>query len=139
MRAAGKGKIMQGRKIRVLIAKPELDGHDRGAKVVCLALRDAGMDVIYSGLHRSIDDIVTIALEESVDVLGLSIMTGAHLPICERLMQRLREEGLIDTHLVVGGVIPKRDIARLEKIGARGVFPGGTRFDVIVDSIRALF
>jgi methylmalonyl-CoA mutase, C-terminal domain len=130
---------MGTKKIRILIAKPDLDGHDRGAKVVCLALRDAGMEVIYSGLHQSIDEIVMIAMQESVDVLGLSIMTGAHLPICKRLIQRMEEEDLADIHVVVGGVIPKNDIAKLEEIGAKGVFPGGTRFDVIVDSIQALF
>ena len=130
---------MQKKKIRILIAKPELDGHDRGAKVVCLALRDAGMEVIYSGLHQSIDQIVAVAMEEAVDVVGLSIMTGAHLPICRRLMERLGEEGLTHVHVVVGGVIPKHDIPKLEEIGARGVFPGGTRFDDIVDSIHALF
>lgn len=130
---------MGTKKIRILIAKPELDGHDRGAKVVCLALRDAGMEVIYTGLHQSIDQIVAVAMEEAVDVVGLSIMTGAHLPICTRVMARLGEEGLAHVHMVVGGVIPKHDIPELEKIGARGVFPGGTRFDDIVDSIEALF
>ncbi|MFH0825138.1 MAG: cobalamin-dependent protein, partial [Pseudomonadota bacterium] len=85
---------MQTQRIRVLIAKPGLDGHDRGAKVVALALRDAGMEVIYSGLHRSIDEIVAIAMQESVDVIGLSIMSGAHLSITERLMKALREKDL---------------------------------------------
>ena len=129
---------MQGKIIRVLIAKPNLDGHDRGAKVVSLALRDAGMEVIYSGLHQSIEEIVAIAMQEAVDVIGLSIMTGAHIAICTELMQLLREEELTDIHLVVGGVIPQNDVARLEEIGAKGVFPGGTRFDTIVDAIRAL-
>jgi methylmalonyl-CoA mutase, C-terminal domain len=130
---------MQGKKtIRILVAKPGLDGHDRGAKVVCLALRDAGMEVLYSGLHQSIDEIVAVAMQESVDVIGLSIMTGAHLPICTRLMKRLKEEDLSDIHVVVGGVIPKDDISKLEAIGAEGVFPGGTRFEAIVDTIHSL-
>jgi methylmalonyl-CoA mutase, C-terminal domain len=131
---------MQGKKrIRILIAKPGLDGHDRGAKVVSLALRDAGMEVLYSGLHQSIDQIISTAIQESVDVIGLSIMTGAHLPICTRLMKRLKEEDLTDIHLVVGGVIPKDDISKLREIGAKAVFPGGTRFETIADSIQALF
>jgi methylmalonyl-CoA mutase C-terminal domain/subunit len=130
---------MQGKRIRVLIAKPGLDGHDRGAKVVSLALRDAGMEVLYSGLHRSIDEIVAIAVQESVDVIGLSIMSGAHLPICKRLMERLEEKDLTDIHLAVGGVISKDDIPKLKEIGAKGVFPGGTRFDTIVESIRSWF
>jgi len=130
---------MQGKRIRVLIAKPGLDGHDRGAKVVSLALRDAGMEVLYSGLHRSIEEIVAIAMQESVDVIGLSIMSGAHLPICKRLMERLKEKNLTDIHVAVGGVISKDDIPKLEIIGAKGVFPGGTRFDIIVDSIRSWF
>ena len=129
---------MQGKIIRVLIAKPNLDGHDRGAKVVSLALRDAGMEVIYSGLHQSIEEIVAIAMQEAVDVIGLSIMTGAHIPICKQLMQHLEEEDLDDIHLVVGGVIPQDDIAKLEEIGVKGVFPGGTHFDTIVDAIQAL-
>lgn len=130
---------MQGKRIRVLIAKPGLDGHDRGAKVVSLALRDAGMEVLYSGLHRSIDEIVAIAMQESVDVIGLSIMSGAHLPICKRLMESLKEKDLTDIHVAVGGVISKQDIPKLEEIGAKGVFPGGTRFDTIVESIRSWF
>ncbi len=126
------------RRIRVLIAKPGLDGHDRGAKVVSLALRDAGMEVFYSGLHQSVEQIVATAIQESLDIIGLSIMTGAHLPICTRLMQRLQEEDLPDIFVVVGGVIPKGDIPKLEEIGVKGVFPGGTRFEAIVDSIQKL-
>ena len=127
------------KRIRVLIAKPGLDGHDRGAKVIALALRDAGMEVLYSGLHQSIDKIIATAVQESVDVIGLSVMTGAHLSICARLMQTLHEKKLSDIFVVVGGVIPQNDISKLQKIGVKGVFPGGTRFEVIVDSIRALF
>ena len=127
------------RKIRILIAKPGLDGHDRGAKVISLALRDAGMEVLYSGLHQSIDQIVATAIQESVDVIGLSIMTGAHLPICARLMKRLQDEDLTDIHVVVGGVIPKHDISKLLDLGVKGVFPGGTPFETIISQIQALF
>jgi methylmalonyl-CoA mutase C-terminal domain/subunit len=121
------------RKIRILVAKPGLDGHDRGAKVVAQALRDAGMEVIYTGLHQTIDQIIQTALQEDVDVIGLSIMSGAHLPICEKLMKKMNEKGLNDTIVVVGGVIPKRDIPKLHEVGIKGVFPGGTPFD---ESIR---
>ena len=127
------------KRIRVLVAKPGLDGHDRGAKVIALALRDAGMEVLYSGLHQSIEQIISTAVQESVDVIGLSVMTGAHLPICARLMKMLQEKDLSDVFVVVGGVIPQNDIPKLEKIGVKGVFPGGTQFEVIIDSIRALF
>ena len=130
---------MQGKRIRILIAKPGLDGHDRGAKVVSLALRDAGMEVFYSGLHRTIDEIVVMAMQESVDVIGLSIMSGAHLPICTRLMERLKDKDMTDVHVAVGGVIPKNDISKLQHIGAKGVFPGGTPFDDIVTSIQSWF
>jgi methylmalonyl-CoA mutase C-terminal domain/subunit len=121
------------KKIRILVAKPGLDGHDRGAKVVAQALRDAGMEVIYTGLHQSIDQIINSALQEGVDVIGLSIMSGAHLPICEKLVKKMKEKKLDDILVVVGGVIPKRDIPSLQKIGIQGIFPGGTPFD---ESIR---
>jgi methylmalonyl-CoA mutase C-terminal domain/subunit len=130
---------MMHKKIRILIAKPDLDGHDRGAKVVALAMRDAGMEVIYTGLHQSLDQILAAAIQESVDVIGLSIMTGGHIPICRKLFARMRQEDLDDIHVVVGGVIPKQDIVRLNDMGASGVFPGGTHFDEIVDSVKALF
>ncbi|RLA86428.1 MAG: methylmalonyl-CoA mutase, partial [Deltaproteobacteria bacterium] len=99
-----------GRRTKVLVAKPGLDGHDKGAKIVSYALRDAGMEVIYTGLHQTIDQIIKTAIQEDVDVIGLSIMSGAHLPICEKLMKRVREEGLDDVLVVAGGVIPERDI-----------------------------
>lgn len=130
---------MSNKKIRILIAKPDLDGHDRGAKVVALALRDAGMEVIYSGLHQSIDQILTTAMQEAVDVIGLSIMTGGHLTICRKLFKRMQEEGLDNVHVVVGGVIPKQDVSKLEEMGARGVFPGGAPFTEIANGIQALF
>jgi len=118
-----------GRKMRVLVAKPGLDGHDRGAKVVAQALKEAGMEVIYTGLHQSVDQIVNAAIQEDVDVVGLSIMSGAHLPICEKLMGRMKEKKIADIPVVVGGVIPKRDIPVLQKMGVKGIFPGGTPFD----------
>jgi len=121
------------KRIRVLVAKPGLDGHDRGAKVVAQALRDAGMEVIYTGLHQTVDQIVNTALQEGVDVIGLSIMSGAHLPICEKLVEKMKEKKLEDVMVVLGGVIPKRDIPLLQKMGIEGIFPGGTPFD---ESIR---
>ncbi len=126
-------------KIRVLIAKPGLDGHDKGAKIVCLALRDAGFEVIYSGLHQSLDQIIQAATQEAVDVIGLSIMSGAHLPISEKLIAMMRENGLGDIKLTVGGVIPNRDIPTLEEMGVSAVFPGGTSFDEITTGMNQLF
>lgn len=126
-------------KIRVLIAKPGLDGHDKGAKIVALALRDAGMEVIYSGLHQTLDQIVHTATQESVDVIGLSIMSGAHLPICEKLIVMMKEAGLGDIRLTVGGVIPNRDIPTLKEMGVSAVFPGGTSFDDIITGMNELF
>ena len=124
--------------IKILLGKPGLDGHDRGAKVVALALRDAGMEVIYTGLHRTLEQIVAAAVQEAVDVIGLSIMSGAHLPICRRLLDLMAAEGIPDIPVVVGGVIPKQDVAELKNMGVKGVFPGGTPFDEIVAGIRAV-
>ena len=121
------------KKIRILVAKPGLDGHDRGAKVVAQALRDAGMEVIYTGLHQTVDQITQTAVQEGVDVIGLSIMSGAHLPICEKLMGEMKKKKIDDILVVIGGVIPKRDIPPLQKIGIEGIFPGGTPFG---ESIR---
>lgn len=124
------------KKIRILIAKPGLDGHDRGAKVVAQALRDAGMEVIYTGLHQTIDQIINTAIQEDVDVIGLSIMSGAHLPICEKLMKKIKEMNMEDITVVVGGVIPKRDIPILQQMGINGIFPGGTPFDESIKWIK---
>jgi methylmalonyl-CoA mutase C-terminal domain/subunit len=124
------------KKIRVLVAKPGLDGHDRGAKVVAQALKDAGMEVIYSGLHRTVDEIVRIAIQEDVDVIGLSIMSGAHLPITEKLIKKAGEQGMGDKMVVVGGVIPARDIEKLKQMGVKGVFPGGAPFKEIVEFLK---
>ncbi len=126
----------QQRKIRVLLAKPGLDGHDRGAKVVALALRDAGMEVIYTGLHRTVDDIVASALQEDVDVIGLSILSGPHLPVTKRLMGKLEQNGIKDTLVMVGGVIPKKDVDTLKSYGVKGVFPGGSSLVDIVEFIK---
>jgi methylmalonyl-CoA mutase, C-terminal domain len=123
-------------KIRVLVAKPGLDGHDRGGKVIAIALKQAGMEVVYTGLHQTIDAIVQAAVQEDVDVIGLSIMTGGHLPICRRLMELLKAEGVDDVLVCVGGVIPRRDVAKLEELGVRGVFPGGSKIEDIVAFIR---
>jgi methylmalonyl-CoA mutase C-terminal domain/subunit len=124
---------VEGKRIRILVAKPGLDGHDRGAKVMAFALRDAGMEVIYTGLHQTIDQIVNTAIQEDVDVIGLSIMSGAHLPICDKLMKQVEEKKMDDVLVVVGGVIPKQDLAKLRAMGIEGVFPGGTPFE---ESIR---
>ena len=125
--------------IRVLIAKPGLDGHDKGAKIVALALRDAGMEVIYSGLHQTLDQIIQTAIQETVDVIGLSIMSGAHLPISEKLINMMKEQGLDDVNLTVGGVIPHQDIPKLKEMGVAEVFPGGTSFEDIITGINKLF
>jgi len=127
---------MTGKKIKILIGKPGLDGHDRGAKVIALALRDAGMEVIYTGLHQTVEQIVRTAIQEAVDVVGLSIMSGAHLQICETLLEKMKNEGIQETPVVVGGVIPKQDIPKLSEMGIAGVYPGGTHFDEIVGGIN---
>jgi len=127
---------LKAKAIKVLIAKPGLDGHDRGAKVVAHALMEAGMEVIYTGLHKTVDDIIRIALQEDVDVVGLSIMSGAHVPIARKYMQKARDAGIDDKMVVIGGVIPAKDIPQLKKIGISGVFPGGTPFLDIVRFIR---
>jgi methylmalonyl-CoA mutase, C-terminal domain len=124
------------RKIRVLLAKPGLDGHDRGAKVVAHALKEAGMEVIYTGLHQTVPSIVKQAVQEAADVIGLSIMSGAHVPICRKLMDMITKEGIESVLVVVGGVIPNRDVPLLKELGVKGVFPGGTRFDEITQFIK---
>ncbi|GAB4264090.1 MAG: cobalamin-dependent protein [Deferrisomatales bacterium] len=124
------------RRIKVLVAKPGLDGHDRGAKVVAHALKEAGMEVIYTGLHQSVEGIVQAAVQEDVDVVGLSVLTGGHLGICRKVVEGLRARGAGDKMVVVGGVIPKRDVERLRELGVRGVFPGGSPLDEIVGFIR---
>lgn len=127
---------MNKKRIRVVIAKPGLDGHDTGAKVVVHALRDAGMEVIYTGLRRSIEEIVNTALEEDADVIGLSVYSGAHLPLSKKLMGQLEEKGLSNKIVLVGGNIPDQDIDALKDYGVTGVFPIGSRLDQIVDFIN---
>ena len=124
------------RKTRVIIAKPGLDGHDRGAKVIARALRDAGMEVIYTGLRQTPEQIVDAALQEDADVIGLSILSGAHNHICPRLMELLKEKGLDDVLVVVGGIIPDVDIARLRDVGIEGVFQPGTPMTAITEFIE---
>jgi len=123
-------------KIRVVIAKPGLDGHDRGARVIARALRDAGMEVIYTGLRQTPEQIVTAALQEDADVIGLSILSGAHMHICPAIMTLLQEKGLRDVLVVVGGIIPDVDVPRLREIGVQGIFLPGTPMQEIVDFIR---
>jgi methylmalonyl-CoA mutase, C-terminal domain len=123
--------------IRVVIAKPGLDGHDRGAKVIARALRDAGMEVIYTGLRQTPEQIVTAALQEDADLIGLSILSGAHMHICPRVMELLRDKGLDDVLVVVGGIIPDVDIPRLQRAGIKGIFLPGTAMQEIIDFINA--
>ena len=125
------------RPIRVVIAKPGLDGHDRGAKVIARAQRDAGMEVIYTGLRQTPDQIVGAALQEDADVIGLSILSGAHMHICPRVMELLKEKGLDDVLVVVGGIIPDVDIPKLQEIGIRGIFLPGSAMQQIIDFINA--
>ncbi len=129
---AGSSPSSGTRKIRVLMAKPGLDGHDRGAKVVARALRDAGMEVIYTGLRQSPEQIVAAAAQEDVDVVGLSILSGAHLAICRRVLDLLKEKGMEGVRVFVGGIIPTQDIRELKGLGVHEVFlPGSSTEDVI--------
>jgi len=123
--------------IRVVIAKPGLDGHDRGAKVIARALRDAGMEVIYTGLRQTPEQIVSAALQEDADVIGLSILSGAHNSICPRLMELLREKGLDDVLVILGGIIPDADLPALKGLGVSAVFRPGTAMQEIIDFIRS--
>jgi methylmalonyl-CoA mutase C-terminal domain/subunit len=129
---------MTEKTIRVLIAKPGLDGHDRGAKVIARALRDAGMEVIYTGLRQTPEMIASAAAQEDVDVIGLSILSGAHNVLCAELLKLLREKNIEDVPLVIGGIIPEADIAELKKAGVAGVFLPGTSTQEIVEFIRKL-
>ena len=124
------------RKLRVVIAKPGLDGHDRGAKVIARALRDAGMEVIYTGLRQTPEMIASAALQEDADVIGLSILSGAHNHIAPRLMDLLKAKGLDDVLVVIGGIIPDVDIPRLKAIGVKGIFLPGTPMQDIVEFIN---
>ena len=130
---------MTDKKIRVLIAKPGLDGHDRGAKVIARALRDAGMEVIYTGLRQTPEMIASAAVQEDVDVIGLSILSGAHNALCPRLMELLREKGMNDVTVLIGGIIPEADIPGLKQVGIAEIFLPGTSTQDIVDFIRKRF
>jgi methylmalonyl-CoA mutase C-terminal domain/subunit len=127
------------RPIRVLVAKPGLDGHDRGAKVVAAALRDAGMEVVYTGLHQTPEMIATAAVQEDVDVVGLSILSGAHMTLFPRVLQLLREQGRDDILLTGGGIIPKEDMEALRAQGVGQLFGPGTPTTELIDFIRAWF
>ena len=127
---------MPSRKIRVLVAKPGLDGHDRGAKVIASAFRDAGFEVVYTGLFQTPEMIASAALQEDVQVIGLSILSGAHMELFPRIMEALQDRGLDDVLVVAGGTIPKADIPRIKALGVAEVFGPGTRLATIVDFIR---
>ena len=133
---ASGGSESSGKKIRVVVAKPGLDGHDRGAKVIARTLRDAGMEVIYTGLHQTPEQIAVTAVQEDADVVGLSILSGAHMTLVPRVKELLTEKGVDDIALVVGGTIPADDIPKLKKIGVSEVFTPGTSTQEIVSFIR---
>ncbi len=127
---------MSERKIRVLVAKPGLDGHDRGAKIIARALRDAGMEVIYTGLRQTPEMIASAALQEDVDAVGISILSGAHNTLCPRIVNLLRDNGMDDTLVLVGGIVPQEDIADLKANGVAEIFLPGTSTEDIVDFIK---
>jgi len=127
---------MKAKKIRILVAKPGLDGHDRGAKVISRALRDAGFEVIYTGLRRTPEEIVNAAIQEDVDVIGLSILSGAHNVLFPQLMSLLDQKGIDDIHVIAGGIIPEKDIPDLKKIGIAEVFLPGSSTQNIVQWIQ---
>jgi methylmalonyl-CoA mutase C-terminal domain/subunit len=127
---------MTERKIRVLVAKPGLDGHDRGAKVVARALRDAGMEVIYTGLRQTPEMVAEAALQEDVDVVGLSILSGAHMALVPRIVELLRQNGMDDVMVLVGGIVPDEDAPRLKEMGVHAIFGPGANTEDIAESIR---
>jgi methylmalonyl-CoA mutase C-terminal domain/subunit len=129
---------MSQHKIRVLVAKPGLDGHDRGAKVVARALRDAGMEVIYTGIRQTPEMIVEVALQEDVDVIGLSSLSGAHMGLFTKVVEGLKQKGIGEVLVVAGGVIPEEDIPSLQQIGIKAIFGPGTLTSEIVDAIQRL-
>jgi methylmalonyl-CoA mutase C-terminal domain/subunit len=125
------------RKIRVVVAKPGLDGHDRGAKIIARALRDAGMEVIYTGLHQTPEQIVETVIQEDADAVGLSILSGAHMTLVPRILELMRAEGLSDVLVTVGGTIPADDIAELKRLGVAEVFTPGASAEAAIDFIRS--
>lgn len=124
-------------KIRVLVAKPGLDGHDRGAKVIARAFRDAGFEVIYTGLRQTPEQVVHAALQEDVDVVGISVLSGAHMTLCPRIMELIKKESLDDVLVVVGGIIPDQDISKLKDLGVSEIFQPGASTEDIINYIRA--
>ena len=124
------------RKIRVVVAKPGLDGHDRGAKIIARALRDSGMEVIYTGLHQSPEQIVETVIQEDADAIGVSILSGAHMTLVPKILELLEAEGIDDVLITVGGTIPNKDIDALKEMGVSGVFTPGAPTDEIVEFIR---
>lgn len=126
-----------GKKVRILVAKPGLDGHDRGAKVVVHALKNAGFEVIYTGLHQTVEQIVEAALQEDVDIIGLSILSGAHIPLTRDLFEELKKKQLDDIRVLVGGSIPKKDYQKLYDMGVAKIFPTSAKFDEIVNYIHS--
>ena len=137
IRSAAAVNSTQTRKIRVVVAKPGLDGHDRGAKIIARALRDAGMEVIYTGLHQTPEQIVETVIQEDADAVGLSILSGAHMTLVPRVVELLREQGIDDVVVTVGGTIPAEDIPELKQLGVSEVFTPGASTQDIVDFIRA--
>ena len=125
-----------GRKIRVVVAKPGLDGHDRGAKIIARALRDAGMEVIYTGLHQTPEQIAETVIQEDADAIGLSILSGAHMTLVPRIVELLKEQGVDDVIITVGGTIPAEDVPELKKLGISEVFTPGASTDEIVEFVR---
>jgi len=124
--------------IRVLIGKPGLDGHDKGAKTVAMALKNAGMEVIYTGRRQGVDQILNAAIQEGVDIIGLSILSGVHIEVTEELITKMKEKGIEEIPIVVGGVIPKKDTLSLKKMGVKEVFPIGSTFEEIVKGIEKI-
>ncbi len=129
--------MVENRKIKVVITKPGLDGHDRGVKVVARALRDAGMEVIYTGLHQTPEDVVSAVVQEDPDVLGLSLLSGSHNALCPKIMDLLKDKGIDDVLVVVGGIIPEYDISFLKELGLTGFFGPGTTLQKIVEFIKS--
>jgi methylmalonyl-CoA mutase C-terminal domain/subunit len=124
------------RRIRVLVAKPGLDGHDRGARIIARAFRDAGFEVVYTGLHQTPEQIVSAAIQEDVDLIGLSSLAGAHLYLFQKAMDLLKAQGADDIMVIGGGIIPEEDIDKLKAVGVREIFPPGTSLETIVDWVR---
>jgi methylmalonyl-CoA mutase C-terminal domain/subunit len=128
--------VNSGRRIRILVAKPGLDGHDRGARVIARAFRDAGFEVVYTGLHQMPEQIVAAALQEDVDLIGLSVLSGAHMYLFQRVLELLKAKGADDVMVIGGGIIPEEDIPKLKKLGIKEIFLPGTSLDNIVGWVK---